>query len=81
MKVEVDLKYLGEGKMCLHTQIGEGTLNGRKIRFIMNNGGVWMQVTNAPDKWDSYAIDWSALSEAIANTILLMEEERNKVKT
>lgn len=70
-KGEVEIKYLGEDKMFLHKQIGEGKLpDGRRCRIIMHDGGIVMQAYSKNGKgWKSYSISWMSLSKAIADTI------------
>ena len=62
--------YAGKNKLRLHKQIGEGKMpDGRKCRLIMDNHGVFMEVSNKKDEWEHYWVSWMNLSEAIAHII------------
>lgn len=74
---KVKIEYIGKDKLYLHQQLGEGELGKKKLRLIMTDGGVKMQVSEEGKRgWDTYGMSWKDISKAFADVISKREKAK-----
>lgn len=67
IELEVEEK---ENALFLHKEVGKGTYGNKKVRVLLTNSSLIVEVSEGKDKWNSFIIPISQLSEKLIKALV-----------